>query len=266
MINANFPFAISTTSDFLSLERFIHVLNENSLVIFDIDDVLLTATDRVLRSPHNYIWLGKYIDNNFSPSEALSLASNIWTSYKTMITDRLLPDILQKIQYKGIPIIALTAGWNGVLANRKNYCDDRIKCLKNMKIDFSQSFPQLTNIIFSTLENCSKNPSFKEGILFGCRLPKDRVLDAFLSLLGSKPDTILFIDDLRENLDDVHKYCLKNEINFYGLHYNGVEKMDNTPLDENVAHFQFQYLIKHKKWLDDIAAKNHIKYIRKNGA
>ena len=113
-------------------------------------------------------------------------------------------------------------------------------------------------VLHSGFHNCGKVPSFKGGVIFSCMLAKPGVLDAFLKIAQFDPDQIIFIDDILDNLDNMQDYCFEKKIPYHGFHYLGVDARNDRPVDEDVAHLQFQTAIKDKIWLSDEEAKKRI--------
>ncbi len=259
-MSRNLRSTITQTTCFSHIQRETAHLTEKSLVIFDIDDVLVTAKDNVLRGSKKEKWLDHYF-NSLTPEESLEISSYVWTAYETEITDIQVAYFNEDLRARNIPSIALTKGWNGSMANRPSHCDDRIQTLKDIGIDFRYSFPNTPEIFLNGLENCGKIPSFKEGVIFSCMLSKAIVLDAFLKAVDFKPDEIIFIDDMLNNLEDIQTYCETHAVNYQGFHYVGVDARETQPLNEEIAHLQFQTALREKKWLND--AQAHQKLLHK---
>lgn len=251
----------STIKETLCFEE-IHRATENlcpqSLVIFDIDDVIFTATDHILKPPHRDTWLNTHFDEKFPPEIALELLGHTWTTYDFEPTDVKIVDLNQSLKKRNIPSIALTAGWNGKLAHRSSHCDDRISMLKSVHMDFSHSFSKIPETFFHGLNNCGKTPSFKRGVIFACMLSKPVVLEAFLKAAHFHPKEILFIDDMHHNLIQMQDFCTKENIHYQGFHYTAVSKRNDRILDEELALFQIQTLIRDRVWLSDRHAKEKI--------
>ena len=80
----------------------------------------------------------------------------------------------------------------------------------------------------------------------------------FLDKIKLQPRKIIFIDDRIENIRSVAEECIKYHIEFIGLHYTAAAILSEQ-LDEKVARYQYDYLLKNKRWLSDAEAKLHIK-------
>ena len=235
---------------------------KDALFIFDIDEVLIHARDQVLRPPHKAKWLYDQIDSRYSPEEAKHLSGYIWSDYLVQLVDQDIPRIISALSLAGARPIALTAGWNGDLGNTENHCDLRIDILKNYGIDFSKSFQQSDEIFLEEFSLCGKIPSFKQGVIFACMLPKHEILDAFLKKVKFIPEQIHFIDDSLPNLIGMRDYCARKQIGYLGYHYVGVEKRELVPLDNTRAKLQYDVVLREKMWLSDEEADQILKSTR----
>jgi hypothetical protein len=70
---------------------------------------------------------------------------------------------------------------------------------------------------------------------------------------------IIFIDDKRENLESVRKFCQKSKTPFVGIEYTAVKDAPATPLNKERAAFQFKLLEEEKRWLSDEEATDMMK-------
>ena len=220
--------------------------------------MLITGKDVALRQPHKKKWVQRYIQANPCAEKSFEASANMWSVYETQISDPAVADIIQKLEERGIPSLALTAGWNGQLAKRPFHCDDRIDSLRSKGIDFSYSFPKLLPTFFKKFENFGKNPSYKQGVLFACMLKKSDIIHAFLEYAEHTPKEIVFVDDQYENIEDIGAYCARQGYNYHGIHYRGVEKRHTDQVNEKIAHMQFQTLLDTGEWLNDEVAEAKI--------
>lgn len=235
--------------------------SEDTLVIVDVDDVLIKANDQILQLAHkpelNKIIAG--LAQKYPLSRIQELTSIVMLQYQNSLIDPKIKDVFQLLNDKNIKFIALTAADTGKLGYIASIEDWRIQSLKNFGFDFSSSFPDLQPITFENLPS-TKNPArfatYKTGILFSSDVPKGEVLKAFLAYAKSQFKQIIFVDDLRKNLDSVETFC--NEV---GIAYQGFEYTANavsSPLNEERVKLQIDTLINEGKWLSDIEADKNI--------
>ena len=256
------PSTIKETLCFDEIHRATSHLSSQSLVIFDIDDVLFTATDHILKPPHRDHWLNTHFDEKFLPEVALDLLGHTWTTYDFEPTDPKVAELNNTLKERNIPSIALTAGWNGKLAHRPSHCDDRIRMLQSVHMNFTHSFPHMPETFFHGLHNCGKIPSFKSGVIFACMISKPVVLDAFLKSARFHPKDILFVDDMHHNLVQMQEFCTKENIAYQGFHYTAVSKRNHKILDEALALFQIETLIRDRIWLSDENAREKMHHLK----
>ena len=84
---------IITTNDFNVIADTLQSPNQDTLVIFDVGDVLLQPQDQILKS-HHHVELEsfeKMIDQTFSKTMADELYSVIWLNRKIDLIDERLP-------------------------------------------------------------------------------------------------------------------------------------------------------------------------------
>ncbi len=160
---------------------------------------------------------------------------------------------------KNIKYIALTAADTGKLGQIESMEDWRIQTLNDLGFDFSNSFPDIQPIIFKDLPS-TRNPAtfatYKKGILFSSDIPKGVVLKAFLAGIKEQFKHIIFVDDLRNNLDSVESFCQEAGLTYQGFEYTA--NAISLPLDEKRVNFQIDTLINKNKWLSDIDADKEL--------
>jgi hypothetical protein len=135
-------------------------------------------------------------------------------------------EIIRSLQQQGTKVIALTAGLVGAIRNVNNMEQWRFAQLKQLGLDFSQSFIDLQDITFTKLPNYRGNhPRFYKGILLANggkgQSSKAATLIAFLNRVYFTPKLIVLVDDRRKILNEV-AVILKEynkEITFIGIEY-----------------------------------------------
>ena len=198
------------------------------LIAFDIDLTLTIPTHKAVQIPNiikNQHSFKKITENLTSIQQDLMI-----TLATKLIAQKLIePDsctILQSLQESGIKIIAFSAALTGSLANIKRLEEWRYITLKNLGIDFSNSFPHIDNTIFKNIPPYLGNyPVFYKGILSANGRTKNSskgdVLVSFLEKSKLIPKMIILVDDTKQNIDDVEDSLklYNSQINFLGLEY-----------------------------------------------
>ena len=227
----------------------------NTLIVFDIDDVLLTAKDQILQ-PTNKEYNNKLaleIQNRIPTQEAENLWSIILLSFQDEVVDPKMVNIIQNLQSRNIKALGLTNLLTGSFGKISSMEDWTVTRLNKHHINFKLSWNNINTIEFVNLTPHDKNryATFKDGISFASGLPKGSVLKAFLNYVKIKPKKIIFIDDKLSNVESIQSYCLEQKIEFSGFHYTAVKDKLQKPLNEKRAQFQFKILEKDHKWLSD---------------
>lgn len=225
---------------------------EETLLILDIDDVLIMPIDLICSSHNKKIfeeYLKPYLET-LSEDKRMELLSISLAKRKIKTVDPQSPTILKNLAEKKVKCIALTNAWTGKYGIIPSLENLRIQELKNVGYDFSAAFPHLPTKVFNELKSKDPNrfPVYKAGILWTCNLPKGMMLKKFLQHASYKPSRIIFIDDKMRHIESVRQYCQENNINFQGLCYTAPTP---SPLNIEIAKIQIDHLIKDKTWLSD---------------
>ena len=230
-------------------------LESRSLVVFDVDRVLIEYEDAILH-PHNNVRMRELFIKAAPDISMMELRKHLNTiSYhaRPRLIEREVQGLIKMLQDKNIPVIALTATQIGSIPHIGSIQDWRIERLKELGITFS--FQDVPFHSFSELTGAGASPVFKSGILFSATYPKGSVLKAFLQHMNLKPQSVIFFDDLLPNVHSVHQ-----EIGSMGVekvlsfHYLGAEKL-NENLDLALAEAQIRHLLEHNEWLSEQKCK-----------
>lgn len=250
---------IKQTSTLSPIELALKAADSETLVIFDVDDVLITARDQILQPDHKKFLekLNKDLKSRLSEEEAQKLWSIIWLARSDEAVDSKMISLIKEAQGKDLKVMALTNAWTGPFGDINSLEDWRIEELEGFGYTFKDSWITLKSETFENLKSkdSKRFPVFKDGILFTCNLPKGDVLKAFLQYAGLSPKKIIFIDDKRKHLESVEAFSKDAGILFLGFQYTAVAEKPKTPLNEKRARYQFEALEKEYKWLNDKEAK-----------
>lgn len=260
LFSSNLFAEIQEASDFTVIEQELETTQETDLVLFDVDNTLIVANDALFRPCGekllNQLLLKLMMQEGLERS--VYLASKFLMDMKTSLVDPNIPNTISNLQQRGVKCIALTAmksGSQGVIDSMEDW---RYQQLKEKDIDFSLSFPDIPFTIFDEFIGVNFPPTFKYGILASGTHPKGVVLTAFLKKFGLQPTKIIVVDDnlnaLKSIESEVEKLGIPNTI----YHYSAVKNLPCV-LDNDLAQFQCDYLIKHEHWLSDEDAAVKIK-------
>lgn len=175
--------------------------DSQDIVIFDVDEVLITGLDPYYFE--HFLKKSSLHKNLFSQNENIIdqffLYMFLSKSRPWTYMDERLPALIHKLQSQGIRCIANTA--LSATINPTFNIDVptlRVNMLRSFDIDFSMTFPHILSWDFDTLDLThihKTRPLFKEGIIFSSETPKHITTLEFFKKMETKPRKVLFIDD-----------------------------------------------------------------------
>lgn len=250
-----FLYCFFSTASASSEIRTIHSLDEIStnefstrtLVMFDLDDVLIYPQDALLQN-----WRSGWKPEGMRAwtSEEDTIA---WMNVKFQIMDPSGPNLINLLNKIGIPTIGFTSFAMDDPDIVESIPDWRFRHLQELGINFN-----MENEIIFPIQNGFVPPSFEKGILYcGNFYKKDKdnkgkILSLYLDWLDWNPEQVVFIDDGKQHIESVKNEVEKRGISFLGFHYIPKEL---DPIDEKVAELQYETIINQKQWLSDEEAR-----------
>lgn len=242
--------SIHTINQFTELSNNLSDITSDDLVLFDIDYVLTIPDDKILRPCGEKLRkeLRSQLKKVLTKPELDFLDSKTVIKARVGLVDLGMPNLIKKLQKKTKNIIALTSSGVGSLGIIERQENLKVTEIRQFGIDFSSAFPTYQHQS-STINN-NLLPMFYQGILFAIPDKKGQSLSIFLKNVKINPARIVFVEDRIENIRAVETECRNLGIDFLGLHYIAAENMPGQ-VDENVARYQYVYLVKNKKWLND---------------
>ncbi len=244
-------------SSIVSIQSFKDIyleVDQDTLVVFDVDEVLITCKDMILRPCGSHFCPTSW--KNIDQKEYIFLISIMFNESQPMLVEPSAPWFIKKLQAKGAKTMALTAARTGKFGVIENAEDWRLKILKQFDVDFSHAFPESPLIYFDQVTKESDYLLFKKGILFlgDEKNTKGDLLIQFLEKMQYKPKKVIFFDDKMSHLISVETALNETEISFQGYQYKGAEQLPQE-FDEQIAEMQFEYLRKNRKWISDSELK-----------
>lgn len=248
-------YCLLTTVSAFSEIRTIHTLDEIStsefskktLVMFDLDDVLIYPRDALLQN-----WRKEWKPEGMREwtAEEDTIA---WMNVKFQIMDPSGPKLLNVLNEIGVPTIGFTSFAMDQSDIVESIPDWRSRHLEELGLNFKTE----KETIFS-VQNGFVPPSFKKGVLYCGNFykkekdNKGKILSLYLDWLDWTPELVVLVDDGKYNIESVKKELEKRSIPFLGFLY--IPK-DLDPIDKKVAKFQYETIINQKQWLSDQEAK-----------
>lgn len=212
-------YPIRVTYNVSEIQETLKSADTRSLVVFDVDQTLITERD-----PYDRLFFGdrikaktldalSYRQVDWFPDsiDFVSLASRVLQLKKMTLVDSKLADIITDLNKRNVPTIALTDCKTGQYGCISSMEDWRIKMLQNLGIEFNGSFANRPEMKFEGLCWQNKIPIYKQGILFtGHACDKGALLTAFMRAVGFVCERAFCFDDDLENLKlEYDALCLK---------------------------------------------------------
>jgi len=250
-------------------------LNSDSLIVFDVDQVLIDPIDRILSRKGETLKksLLEELGQRYGIEKGHEIYSILVHTRKVRLVEEETPDLIRGLIEQNKKVIALTkfpTGPFGCIPSVEAWRETQLKALG---IDFSASFKAHPRIAFPKLQSSlyPALPVFQSGILYTggggltpAQLSKGEVLKAFLSHLDWKPSHLIMVDDVESNVEDVEQACHELGISSEGYHYTYVLNLEDK-IDEALARFQFNFLDQHRVWLSDQEALEKMKALKVEG-
>jgi hypothetical protein len=253
---------IISTDKIIDIEAEFAQADNETLVIFDYDDVLLEPVDAALLTENekvsNKIAIDLMKGKNVFKDQMITALSILTRDMKTRLVHDKCPLLITVLQSRGIKTVLLTlcgAGKQGVVEAVENV---RRGHLLNVGIDFRKSWIGLKRFEFPNIARklspfCNFHcPSFVDGMLFASGADKGNVLKAFLSKIPQyKFKKIIFIDDKLKNLKSVGKVCNEIGVQFIGIEFTYSKIKKHLALNPEIVKKQYKTLMFEKRWISD---------------
>ena len=193
--------------------------DSQTLVIFDMDNVLTESTERAFHADL-YPQIKDVVDEfrnhvkKLPPSEQEKLRGAQW-EIPVCLVDESMPELIESLQNRDVKVLMLTANPHGKVANVdsiENLCDSR---LKNLGINFEKSW--LSVDIKRGFNN--ELTIFHKGEIFTLESKEIALKRFFEHLPEYNFRKIIFLDDKRKNLEKVKKLAENQNKTFIGIEY-----------------------------------------------
>ena len=232
-------------------------VDRGGLIVFDIDEVLITTEDQILLPSSDEVFLScveeafKGAKNEKERSLIVDRLSLLFLLPKRRLIEESSPAFVKALRKQSVKVIALTSCYTGRVGVVESVERWRIDHLNQLGFSFASSFPQCKRIEFTDIAQPKKTPPlYEDGVLFSKGYSKGEVLQVFLDEVSFTPSEIIFIDDLECNLDSVEQVAKEMNIPFRGFHFTGAKRFAK-PLNKKRMIFQLNHLMETGEWLPD---------------
>lgn len=247
---------IRTVESLQELEHEFSQLDQRALVVFDIDEVLLTSVDQALKTPHKEVFrkiadellaLAKTEDQKRLLEYRLSLT---YLYPNRVLVEKNSAPLILKLQQQGVYVMGITRcrrGRYGIIPKVEQW---RKELLCKNGINFNRGMIQGLDCELSSFHHEENNlPRLEEGLLFGRKIPKDQLISQLIETLALPIDKIYMIDDERSNLDSISS--LKN-YDVRPIEYVGARSM-LSEISKRKLKWQISKLLETGQWFEDQA-------------
>ncbi|MBS0185969.1 MAG: nucleoside monophosphate kinase [Proteobacteria bacterium] len=252
-------------STFKEVKKVLNQVPSGSLIVTDIDNVLIYHRDKVLRPASKAIYrklMDKLKDDFKDQMKKIGNKEIPFFEYlhgllirdiRIEILDEESPQLFERLRNQGQAVLALSAGKTGPYAEFESMEDLRVERLKALGFNFSSSFPGYVPTILE-VPFTSSPPIFKEGVILTGKASKALCLESFLSRLQKSWMMLVYIDDRKDWVEEVYRH-FSSRMPVLAIHYvNKKFLTENT--DEELAKRQFDLLCSEHRWLSDEEVKS----------
>lgn len=230
----------------------IRLASKDSLVLFDVDDVLISPTDEFNFRSKSRKDLKKEIAKNKTKHEVEVIFSDFFLKRKVQLVNENIPKLLEFLRDEKISASALSAWWTDNFGTIQEMEKQRLKELEQVKISFADLSPFNEDIRFtSNKTEHGGTPVVISGIILTGLKDKGEVLGLALNSLHKKFKRIIFIDDQEKYLEEVEKFCAQHGLDFVGIHYTESSLAPIPEFDSAKEKMRFNILEKEHVWLSD---------------
>jgi hypothetical protein len=239
------------------VQAVIDTCHQNTLVTFDVDDTLHTASDVFARTPEVPFWFKLRLALKHLPTLLRSktrekaiddFLSTFLSQVPRFVFDPDVVRLIRQLQLQKCSTVALTSLGSGSAGVIKSLPEWRATMLQGFGIDFSGSYADVSFTQFPMSHN--NYPCLYKGMLCSNYMPKGAVLGAFLDHYHLKPERIISFDDQLSALKSIAEECKKRQIHFFGFQILGAKKLPGEWSTDR-ALLQFDTALEHGRWLSD---------------
>ncbi len=249
---------IERISSLSEIDSQLKSLDENSLVVFDVDEVIFTDADAIFRPVGDQLrrtlFNERYMQAQ-SDQERAQVTETLSIPLKMVnkiLVEPLAPQLIALLQKRGIKVVALTSCPLSSLGCVESGEAQRLKHLADFSIQFDKAFPAYSRFTFESMRSRYMDPPiYNQGVIFSNGYSKSEVLSVFFKEIEFVPNKVIFIDDMFANLKDVESMLEEQSIAYHGFYYLKAHREPSHVLDEKKIRFQFDYLFKNQKWISD---------------
>ncbi|KKQ32335.1 MAG: hypothetical protein US49_C0010G0035 [candidate division TM6 bacterium GW2011_GWF2_37_49] len=240
--------------------------NENTLVVFDMDDTLIAPADNMFhltwREANDFDAADvKFVKQLRKDFEKIAFSKNdpdylnkfraaVFAKTQFNSAEPGTVSIVKNLQSHGVKVIALTSSNTGRFVVIESMQKWRQSNLNQVGLNFSTSF-ELQEASFYKLEKMfGFYPVFYKGILCAAGNPKGKALAAFIEKVGWTPSNVIFFDDGYHHCKSVASEMKKLGIPVKCFWYKAACQT-KIKLNHEVVRYQFNHWVEREEFLTD---------------
>ena len=237
------PTGILRTSSPSAIEWAVDLSSEDSLIIFDVGNVILVPHDVVLQKKYRP-WIIDWLDKEGVQLEK-ALLKVVDQEMKMDLVNEKIPQIIQQSKSKSNVLILSKHLIGKPLPDQPSFEEHRLQSLKEVGVDLGEPFPQAVGWYDAELKAI-----YAYGLLQAEAPLKGPVLLAFLKEINWQPKSIVFVDDREDQCESIRAAAETLGIPTLCIHYTEAQEYV-PPLDPIVADHQLRTLLNERRWISD---------------
>lgn len=231
---------INKVHDLKEVIEAIEQADNTSLVLFDVDEVIVMDSDES-RLTHDYRKeLVSNIEKRLTKKECELLLSIVLKDRKARFVNPDILTIFALLKEKNVPAMGLTKLPTGKFGTIEDMIEWRIRELAELRVNFQEFSPLKDEIIIEDFSAGYGKPTLKDGIIYTAEYDKGSVLEYVLRKTNYYPKSIIFIDDIEENLLSLQETCKTLKINYQGFEFMGSAIVPEPDLDEQLEKIRLE--------------------------
>ena len=219
--------------DIQSTSEILPYITEDSLVVFDIGETLLTTKQSVGDDYWLCDSLKRYQEEGLSFEEARAKALPEYMKLQNMsqvkAVESLTSALVHKLQCRGIKVIGLTS-------RRAELAYTTLRQLRSIGIDLDRNPVKIKNLNISSYLPVN----YVEGVIFAQNNHKGEILFDMVKFSNYPLKKVIFIDDKMKYIKQVEEMCRAHDIEYVGFRY-GANDSAHEAYSSEIAQIQRKY-------------------------
>ncbi|MGI4775421.1 MAG: DUF2608 domain-containing protein [Janthinobacterium lividum] len=239
------------SSEFANLKK---TIDSNSLVLINIDNILITPKSKMFlyRNNPQRSFFNILVDLAKSKPHFNEPLKILLKERQMGLVEQGWPKLIKILRSRGTYIFGLSDIDHKICDLIVDIEKWRYDQLTQLNIHFQE---EIANEHFILLDHSSyKSPIFYKGIISTGSSNYEETIMNFLRINNIFPNKIIIFDDEIDRLKAIKLSLSRFDIDFYGIHYLGLQEISGVA-NEELIRFQQDMLLSQSKWLEDDEAE-----------